>query len=93
MAQQSGLLLVRNTDLTPYLRLRALPAGLASALLTLGRLIPLRHAILPSMLGSLALQQCLSQGWIEYHFLVFEKEVGGSSGSIFANPQPDYRTT
>ncbi len=73
LARESGLRLERNQDLTPALRLRALPEGLASALLALGQRIPLRHALLSSMLGSLALQQCLKQGWIEYRFLVFEK--------------------
>jgi SAM-dependent methyltransferase len=73
LAGESGLRLVRNTDLTPHLRLRVLPDRLARAILAFGRRLPLKHAILPSMLGSLALQQCLRYGWIEYRFLVFEK--------------------
>ena len=31
------------------------------------------HEIVPSMIGSIALQHCLLRGLIEYHFMVFEK--------------------
>ena len=72
-AEKYHLQLVQNQDLTPYLRLRNLPNSLAIALLFIGNALPLRHAILPSMLGSLALQQCLYMNVIEYRFLVFEK--------------------
>lgn len=73
VAQAQGLSLVRNDDLTPYLRLRNLPDALASALLWLGERLPIRHAIVPSMLGSMALQQCLFMKVVEYRMLVFEK--------------------
>ena len=72
-AEKYHLRLVKNEDLTPYLRLRVLPRMAASALLAIGNALPIRHAILPSMLGSMALQQCLSMNIIEYRFLVFEK--------------------
>lgn len=68
-----GLTLHRNEDMTPFLRLRALHDGFARFLLKTGQHIPLRHAILPSMLGSMALQQCLRDRIIEYRFMVFEK--------------------
>jgi len=73
LALSYGLHLSQEIDLTPHLRLRALPAALASALLSLGERLPIRHAILPSMLGSMALQQCLKQGWIRYRLLCFER--------------------
>jgi SAM-dependent methyltransferase len=73
LARGCGLHLARSLDLTPHLRLRALPDPLAQVLLWLGQRLPLRHPILPSMLGSLALQQCLRNGWIQYCFVVFEK--------------------
>ena len=73
LAQACGLHLAREIDLTPHLRLRPLPDGLASALLSLGERLPVRHAILPSMLGSMALQQCLKMGWVGYRLLCFEK--------------------
>ena len=38
-----------------------------------GERLPLKHAILPSMLGSMALQQCLQMGLVRYRFLVFQK--------------------
>lgn len=75
-ANQNQLNLIKNEELTPYLRLRNLPDWLASTLLFLGNHIPIKHAILPSMLGSIALQQCLHMKIVEYRFLVFEK-LGG----------------
>lgn len=75
LARAHQLALVRCEDLTPYLRLRALPDRLARLLLRVGRALPIKHAILPSMLGSMALQQCLHMGIIQYGFLVFEKQA------------------
>lgn len=72
-AQRYSLRLIGNDDFTPLLRLRNLPDVLARVLRFLGNTLPIKHAILPSMLGSLALQQCLHAGIIEYRFLVFEK--------------------
>ncbi|MBI5303167.1 MAG: methyltransferase domain-containing protein [Chloroflexi bacterium] len=73
LASEHDLNCVRNDDLTPYLKLRALPNWFAAALRAMGERVPAWHAIVPSMLGSLALQQCLKQNLIEYRFLVFEK--------------------
>lgn len=70
-----NLNLIKNEELTPYLRLRNLPDALASTILFLGNLLPIKHAILPSMLGSMALQQCLYMKIVEYRFLVFEKQT------------------
>lgn len=75
-ANKYQLHLVKNDDLTPHLRLRNLPDSLASALLFLGEKLPINHTIVPSMLGSMALQQCLYMKIVEYRFLVFEK-LGG----------------
>lgn len=72
-AQAHHLKLTKNDELTPYLRLRNLPNVIASALLWLGEKLPIKHAIVPSMLGSMALQQCLHMKVVEYRFLVFEK--------------------
>lgn len=72
-AADAGLTLRRNDDLSSFLRLRAMPDALARGLLWLGQKLPIRHAILPSMLGSMALQQSLQQGIVQYRFLVFEK--------------------
>ena len=74
LAAGSGLRLLSDLPLTPFLRLRSLPDSLASLLLGLGSRLPQSHAIVPSMLGSMALQQCLHLGLVEYHFLVFEKQ-------------------
>lgn len=72
-ADNYQLQLKKNDELTPYLRLRNLPDFLASALLFLGEKLPVKHAIVPSMLGSMGLQQCLYMKVIEYRMLVFEK--------------------
>lgn len=72
-AQAHHLKLTKNKELTPYLRLRNLPDLLASTLLFLGEKLPIKHAIIPSMLGSMALQQCLHMKVVEYRMLVFEK--------------------
>jgi len=72
-AKNNNLNLINNEELTPYLRLRNLPDFLASTLLFLGNQLSIKHAILPSMLGSMALQQCLHMKIVEYRFLVFEK--------------------
>ncbi len=74
-AQAHNLTLIKNEELTPHLRLRNLPDLLASTLLFLGEKLPLKHAIVPSMLGSMALQQCLHMKIVEYRFLVFEKQT------------------
>ncbi|NJC97621.1 MAG: hypothetical protein C3F07_18695 [Anaerolineales bacterium] len=87
VAAQHHLRLTKNDDLTPYLRLRNLPNPLAQTLLFLGNHLPIRHAIVPSMLGSMALQQCLSMKVIEYRFLVFEK----SGGRVAPNALPSHR--
>lgn len=75
-AKKYNLHLKKNKELTPYLHLRNIPDALASTLLFLGNHIPIKHAILPSMLGSMALQQCLHMKIVEYRFLVFEKMDG-----------------
>ncbi len=72
-ANNYGLQLKKNDELTPHLRLRNLPDFLASTLLFLGEKLPIKHAIVPSMLGSMALQQCLHMKIVEYRYLVFEK--------------------
>jgi cyclopropane fatty-acyl-phospholipid synthase-like methyltransferase len=71
-----NLPLLKNDNLTPYLRLRNLPDLLARMIFFFGSHLPIKHAILPSMLGSMALQQCLYMEIVEYRFLVFEK-LGG----------------
>jgi cyclopropane fatty-acyl-phospholipid synthase-like methyltransferase len=73
-AAEAGLHLYRNDDLSLFLRLRALSDGLARLLLRLGNKLPIRHTILPSMLGSMALQQSLALGVVQYRFMAFEKQ-------------------
>ena len=79
-AEKYNLHLIRNEDLTPYLRLRNLPDSLARTILFLGERLPIKHAIVPSMLGSMALQQCLQMKIVEYRFLVFEKATADKHG-------------
>jgi len=72
-ANKHDLQLKKNDELTPFLRLRNLPDFLASTILFLGEKLPTQHTIVPSMLGSMALQQCLYMKVVEYRMLVFEK--------------------
>lgn len=72
-ARDLGLVLLESRDLTPFWRLRAFPEELAGMLYRIGKRLPQDHPIFPSMLGSMALQQCLKGGWIKYGWLVFEK--------------------
>jgi len=75
LAEQLGLDLCEQRDLTPLLRLRALPNALALSLLRVGQRLPIRHTALPSTLGSMALQQCLRDGLTRYRWLMFERRA------------------
>ncbi len=72
-AKPHRLRLARNDNLTHHLRLRNMQDGLAHVLRFIGDHLPIKHAILSSMLGSMALQQCLYMGIIEYRFFGVEK--------------------
>jgi SAM-dependent methyltransferase len=76
LASRHGLILVENRLLTPDLRLRALPDVLVKLLAALFSPFWNLHPIVPSMLGSIALQQCLRDGGVEYRCLVFERDEG-----------------
>lgn len=71
LAAAHGLTLTLDCDLTPALRLRSLPDPLARLLLAMGRPLAGAHPIIPSMLGSMALQQSLRDGAVTYRMLVF----------------------
>lgn len=73
LARTRGLRLIANRHLTPHLRLRALPNALAVALQEAGRRLPIHHPLWPSTLGSMALQQALRLGLIEYRCLMWER--------------------
>ena len=73
LAARAGLRLCVNRALTPFLKLRALPDVIARTLYAVGARLPVQHPIAPSMLGSMALQQCLKMGLVEYRWLVFER--------------------
>jgi hypothetical protein len=73
LAVRHGFRLIENRLLTPYLRLRAI-STLSAQILTKG-FSPFwgLHPIVPSMLGSTALQKCLGNGSVEYRWFVFER--------------------
>lgn len=73
LAARAGLILRENRSMTQHLRLRALPDPLAHLLRMLFTPLWHLHPIVPSMLGSMALQQALRDGAVEYRWLVFEK--------------------
>ncbi|MGB8768831.1 MAG: methyltransferase domain-containing protein [Candidatus Korobacteraceae bacterium] len=72
-AENAGLRLVDNQDLTPYLRLRRPCDRMIAMFVNLGRGLPFRSPWWDSWVGGHAIQRCLLTGLIEYHFLVFEK--------------------
>ncbi len=74
LAAAHALTLPLDRDLTPHLRLRALPNPMAGLLLALGRPLAAAHPIVPSMLGSMALQQALRDGAVTYRMLVFTRQ-------------------
>jgi len=71
-AEAAGFRLRTINDLTSGIHLRALPHWLASLI---GWCRPLWQwsTLLSSMVGSMALQQCLADGSIRYMMMVFEK--------------------
>jgi cyclopropane fatty-acyl-phospholipid synthase-like methyltransferase len=73
LAEEKGFRLIKNRNLTPYLRLGR-PRDRAISLLVkiLGPLM-LRDTYLMSLLGGDARQKCYLQGLIHYRLLVFEK--------------------
>jgi cyclopropane fatty-acyl-phospholipid synthase-like methyltransferase len=76
IAEAKALRLVKEHNLTPFLRLRTLPEWLLQSIWRLGSLGYKLHPIIPSMVGSMALQHCLRNGWITYRYLVFEHLSG-----------------
>ena len=74
LAAQGGLRMLEKTDLTPQLRLRAVPHVPALLMIAAARPFAHAHEIFPSMIGSIALQHCLKRGLVEYQFVVFEKQ-------------------
>lgn len=81
LAQAAGLQFLDNRDLTPHLWLHTLPPALARWVLRLAEQLPARHAIVPSMVGSLALQHCLQLGLVRYQWLVFEKPLQATTAA------------
>jgi SAM-dependent methyltransferase len=72
-AENAGMRLIDDQNLTPYLRLRRPCDRLIATLVNLGRGLPFRSPWWDSWVGGHAIQRCLLTGLIEYHFLVFEK--------------------
>jgi SAM-dependent methyltransferase len=75
LAKRFGLDLIENLDLTSYLKLRPIPASLLKMFLNAYRISGIKDLYWQSMLGGQALQLCLSQGLVEYRYLVFERSI------------------
>lgn len=73
LAARHGLTLRRDEDLTPYLELRRPRDLLLSAVMSVGRYLPVRSPLWRSWVGGNALQLALQAGVLAYRFLVFEK--------------------
>ena len=72
-AENHGLTLSKNTDLTPYLNLWTLRDKMAHFFLYFYKLLPVKSTYWESIRGGDALQKCLMKGLIDYRFLVFTK--------------------
>jgi tocopherol O-methyltransferase len=70
IAKIHGFRMIRQNNLTPYLRIT--PYLGLEVIFLLTRL-PFDVPYKESLYGGAALQICLKRGWVEYHFLVFEK--------------------
>ena len=73
LAAKHDLRVIEHADLTPRLRLRAVPRRAARLMISAARPFTRAHDIVSSMIGSTALQLCLKRGLVEYKFVVFEK--------------------
>lgn len=73
LASESGLQLIERRDFTPQLRLRRFPAPITNGLLRLSAVVPASWAVTQGLFGGLALQHCLANGTIGYHWLMFRK--------------------
>jgi cyclopropane fatty-acyl-phospholipid synthase-like methyltransferase len=72
-AAEAGLTLVRDDDLTPYLRLRRPRDRWIGRLVAATRPLHLRGEYWSSLAGGDALQHCLATGLVGYRLLVFRR--------------------
>ena len=74
-AARHDLHLLRDADLTEWLRVRALPWRIVAVLLRRTRIWWRRDPVLSATVGSIALQALLARGVIRYRCLVFERAM------------------
>lgn len=74
MAQRAGLLLIGEQNLTPYLHLRFIPGFFTQLLAKMLRNLRVADPYWRSVIGGQALQQCYRLGYMEYRFLVFQRQ-------------------
>ena len=72
-AAESGLRLVEDRDLSPFLSSLPLGAPLTAFLSLVVGALPVPWSYWRSTAGSLALAACQKAGLVQYHYLVFEK--------------------
>ena len=81
IADEKGFRLIKDQNLTPYLRLgRPRDKAISLMVRCLGPLME-RDTYLRSLLGGDAKQKCYLEGLIHYRLLVFEKRATDASGS------------
>lgn len=71
-ASTHGFRMLHSLDLTPWLKLRALPRLLGDLALRLARPLLGRSDVLDASIGSIALQQMLATGLSRYRLMVFD---------------------
>lgn len=73
MAREVGLILLKDIDLTPSLRINPLPSLVVELLSAAIGVLPGNSYYWQSVIGGQALQLCLANQVVEYRYLVFDK--------------------
>lgn len=74
-AERAGLRCVEQLDLTPWLRLGRVRDRLLRRVMRIQKIRDSDRAYLRGLSGGDALQKCITEGWIVYQLLGFEKNV------------------
>ena len=73
LAENAGLRLKENEDMTPFMRIGRPRDRWIGYLLPFVRLLAKGSPYFRALMGGNAKQRCIKNGWVEYRFLVFEK--------------------
>jgi hypothetical protein len=75
VAGDKSLVLIKDDDLTPYLRLKPLPKIIIELLSAAIGILPNKSLYWQSVIGGQALQLCLAHEVVEYRYLAFDRRT------------------